>query len=95
MHIIVRHLPFLFFCHLALDIYYDHHIVADALIIIRISCCDGHLVAGFLFSGIDLQGIRLDDGVVLLSVYTDLEAKKRTRLTIDNITSISLTFSLI
>lgn len=54
MYVVVRHLPFLFFCHLAFEGHYDRHFITDALIIICKSCCDGHLAVGFLFSGIDL-----------------------------------------
>lgn len=89
VHIIVRHLPLLLFRHLALDSHHDHHIVADALIILRKSCRDGHLIVSLLLSGVDLQGIRFDDWVVFLSVYANLQVEAE-KCTSHNINFIEL-----
>lgn len=87
MHVIVHQLPLLFFCHLTLHGYYDHHIIADTLIVIRKSCCNGYLGVDLLFRDINLQGVRFDYRIVLLNVYADLVEAKNACLIIDNITS--------
>lgn len=77
VHSVVHHLVLLLLRHLALQCHSDHHLVADAFVLICVACGDDHLRICLHLVVADSRVGDLRLWIVLLNVQADLGSRER------------------
>lgn len=80
VHTVVCHLLLLLLRHFTLDSHHDQHFIANAFVVVRESRGDGHLRVGLFLCGVEFQGIRFGNRVVLLNIHANLKIESNHNL---------------